>query len=256
MSAKTWAASPGALTAARTAAWAVALAAASIAHATAHAATLQFSGYTWEVRQGGGGPGPNHWDARNVWVDANGALHLLVTQRDGVWTAAEVTMTQRLGFGTYQWQIEGRPDQMDRNLVLGLFNYPTSDVGPDGTNEIDIEFARWGNDAWPNGNWTIYPAELGTQPLSTSFEIALDNLSTHRFTWSASRVRYATLNGLRDIGDNTGLLKRKTFAPGNRQRIPQQALPVHMNLWLYQGRAPSNGQPVEVVIRSFRFVPG
>lgn len=34
------------------------------------ATTLQFSGYTWEVRSGEGGPGPNHWSAQNVWVDA------------------------------------------------------------------------------------------------------------------------------------------------------------------------------------------
>jgi len=223
----------------------------------ASAATVQFSGYTWEVRQGGGGPGPNSWDARNVWVDANGAMHLRVTQLDGHWACAEVTMTKSLGFGTYQWQVEGRPDQMDRNLVLGLFNYTTPDIGPDGTNEIDIEFARWGNASWPNGNWTIYPAVVGPKPLSTTFEVALtSNLSTHRFTWSSDRVRYASLNGLHDIGDNNGLFQKKTFSPASAQRrIPQNALPVHMNLWLFKGQAPSNGQSVEIVLRSFKFVP-
>jgi hypothetical protein len=28
-----------------------------------------------------------------------------------------------------------------------------------------------------------------------------------------------------------------------------------MNLWLYQGRAPSNGQPVEVILNSFTYRP-
>lgn len=223
----------------------------------ASAATVQFSGYTWEVRQGGGGPGPNSWDARNVWVDANGAMHLRVTKLDGHWACAEVTMTKALGFGTYQFQVQGRPDQMDRNLVLGLFNYTTPDIGPDGTNEIDIEFARWGNASWPNGNWTIYPAVVGPKPLSTTFEVSLNSdLSTHRFTWSADSVRYASLNGLHDIGDNTGLFRKKAFAPANAQRrIPQNPLPVHMNLWLFKGQAPSDGQSVEMVIRSFKFVP-
>ncbi len=185
------------------------------------------------------------------------ALHLKAMQRDGKWTCAELVMTTSLGFGTYQWQLQGRPDQMDRNLVLGLFNYPTPDIGPDRTNEIDIEFARWGNAAWPNGNWTVYPAVLGTKPLSTTFEFSLTgDLSTHRFIWSSDKVRYASLNGLREIGDNNGLLRKKTFAPADaRHRIPQHVLPVHMNLWLYEGRAPVDGQPVEMVIRSFTFVP-
>jgi len=28
-----------------------------------------------------------------------------------------------------------------------------------------------------------------------------------------------------------------------------------MNLWLYQGRAPKDGQPVEVVVNRFEFAP-
>ena len=31
--------------------------------------TVQFAGYDWTVKSGTGGPGPNVWDERNVWVD-------------------------------------------------------------------------------------------------------------------------------------------------------------------------------------------
>src|SRR6478672_3589613 len=67
----------------------------------ASAATLQFSGYTWEVRSGEGGPGPCHWSAANAFVDAAGQLHLKLSQEDGVWSCAEVSLaeTNRLGFG-------------------------------------------------------------------------------------------------------------------------------------------------------------
>jgi hypothetical protein len=44
-----------------------------------------------------------------------------------------------MGFGRYQFWIEGRVDRLDPNVVLGLLNYPTPDVGPDATNEIDID---------------------------------------------------------------------------------------------------------------------
>jgi len=37
-------------------------------------------------------------------------------------------------------------ERFDRNVVLGLFLYgPAAGIGGDGTNEIDIEYAFWGN---------------------------------------------------------------------------------------------------------------
>ena len=106
---------------------------------------IEFGGYTWAVRSGRGGPGPNAWEENNAWLDTATNLHLKISQRDGKWSCAEVTMQRRLGFGRYQFQTTGRLDRFDDNVVLGFFNYPTGDVGPDGTHEIDIEFARWGN---------------------------------------------------------------------------------------------------------------
>jgi len=74
------------------------------------------------------------------------------------WTAAEIFSTTSLGYGTYQWQIDGTVDHYDRNVVVGLFPYgPAAGLGASGNNEIDIEYARWGNDAWPNGNFTVWP---------------------------------------------------------------------------------------------------
>jgi hypothetical protein len=32
-------------------------------------------------------------------------------------------------------------------------------------------------------------------------------------------------------------------------------MPVHINLWCFQGRPPTDGEPVEVVIRAFTFTP-
>src|SRR5271165_2051374 len=122
--------------------------------------TLQFSGYEWQVRSvGKGGPGPNQWDPNNVWVDKNGWLHLKITRVQNEWRCAELYTTKRLGFGRYQFQVIGRIDRFDPAVVLGLFNYPTADVGQDGTNEIDIEIAHWGNPKWDNGNFTVYPSK-------------------------------------------------------------------------------------------------
>lgn len=220
------------------------------------AATVSFAGYTWTVREGSGGPGPNHWSASNVWVDGAG-LHLRISQVNGVWSCAEVTLNGKLGFGHYQWQVDGRPDLFDRNIVLGLFNYPPPAIGPDGTNEIDIEFAQWGDAGNPNRlNWTVYPPKLGPKNMHREIPLALSgSATTHRFAWSSSGVDYLSLHGWQDgTSDNPiGSWNDRPAQP--KQHIPQKALPVHMNLWLFDGQAPVDGQPVEVVIRSFTFAP-
>src|ERR1019366_6746469 len=38
---------------------------------------IEFGGYTWAVRSGRGGPGPNAWDQNNVWLDTSTNLHLI-----------------------------------------------------------------------------------------------------------------------------------------------------------------------------------
>ncbi|TAN53626.1 MAG: hypothetical protein EPN21_01075 [Methylococcaceae bacterium] len=215
--------------------------------------TLDFSGYTWSVRSGSGGPGPNDWDADHVWLDEHGYLHLKIAKVDGRWRCAEVTTTQRLGFGRYQFQVSGALDRLDRNVVLGLFNYPTPDVGADASNEIDIEFARWGNPAYPPGNYTVWPAQAGLPPRHAAFDFNLpDAASTHRFTWTAASILFQSFAGYRN---NQHIeLARRLFQPkAYEKRIPQNPLPVHINLWLYRGLAPTDDQPVEVVIRRFGF---
>ena len=221
----------------------------------APAATIRFGGQEWHVRSGHGGPGPNAWEERNVWLDSSGGLHLKISLRDGKWSCAEVTSKARLGFGRYQFQIEGRPDLFDDNVVLGLFNYPTPDVGGDETHEIDIEFARWGSAKNPMGNFTVWPVEKSLGNTTKTFALALNgSATTHRFDWSSTRVLYRSLHGYRD--DDAEEIARWNFEPTDPlRRIAQKPMPVHLNLWLFKGRPPKDGKEVEVVIRSFGFVP-
>jgi hypothetical protein len=219
------------------------------------AETLQFSGYAWRVRLAGtGGPGPNEWAPTNAFVDTNGWLHLRLTQQDGKWYCAEVFTRERLGYGRYEFTVQGRVDQLDRNVVLGIFNYPTSDVGPDGTHEIDIEFAQWGNAASPHGNYTVWPATNLWKQAHKAFSMALDgDLSRHCFTWTPSNVVFQSVpgspGGVRSLGD------WRFEPPDPELRISRKPMPVHFNLWCFQGRPPTDGKPVEIIIRSFRFTP-
>ena len=218
--------------------------------------TLQFSGYEWTVKEGDKlGPGPNHWSAENVWVDKAGALHLKLAQKDGVWNCAEVSTKKRFGFGTYQFQMTGRVDQLDKNVVLGLFNYPTSEVGGDGTNEIDIEFARWGREKLPLGNYTVWPTKAGAHNTTHGFDFTLNgDRTTQRFTWKTDSLLFQSLQGHRN--DDKNEFGRWLFQPAMPQEtISQQPMPILINLWLFQGKPPSDGKPVEIIIRQFKFTP-
>jgi beta-glucanase (GH16 family) len=229
---------------------------AGLAAAPACAAkTLFFSGMTWTVRPNGqGGPRNNTWCEDNAFVDANGDLHLRITKLKGnKWCAAEIVSDLRFGYGTYQFQLKSRVDLLDRNVVLGLFNYPTADVGPDATNEIDIEFAKWGDAKADMLNYTAWPVQAALGPWGNTFPLALDgSASTHRFIWQPTYIRYQSTHGHYD--DNRFPIADWTFAPADyAQRIAHAAMPVHMNLWLLA--APSNRKGVEVVVSRFTYTP-
>jgi len=218
--------------------------------------TVSFCGYTWVVRSSGrGGPGPNLWDPGNVSVDTNGYLHLRLTQRDGTWYCSELHTQERLGFGRYEFWIAGPVDRLDRNVVLGLFNYPTSDAGPDGTHEIDIEFAQWGNSSAPRGNYTVWPATDAVRRESKAFVFTLDgDSSKHSFTWTSTNVLFESQE--RHRGEKTRPLASWLFQPTNPAAcISQKPMPVHINLWCFKGQPPSDGKQVELVIRAFKFTP-
>jgi hypothetical protein len=220
---------------------------------SSQAKDIEFGGYTWVVREGRGGPGPNAWDENNVWLDASTNLHLRISQRDAKWSCAEITMRKRLGYGRYQFQVGGRLDLFDDNVVLGLFSYPTGDVGPDGTHEIDIEFARWGNAKNPMGNYAVWPVVKSLKQVSKSFPFTLaDDQTTHRFIWSGDQVKFLSLQGHRD--DDHEEIKAWVYSPSEASRhVSQQPMPVHINLWLFKGLSPKNGREVEVILHNFKF---
>ncbi|MVT07800.1 glycoside hydrolase family 16 protein [Chitinophaga tropicalis] len=221
------------------------------ARVSAAAATVNFSGYTWQIRQQGlSAPGPNYWSSNNVWVDSNGWLHLKISRdaATGLWYCAEVISNQTFGYGTYLWEVEGAVDKLDRNIVLGLFNYKSGD---NGHHEIDIEFARWGNDAWHNYNYTVYPA-TGSGSVSQTNELKLNGTyTTHTFTRNSTSVSYKGYHGF-TTSEANAFFPWTTPAGYN---VSTLALPIHMNLWLFSGQAPANGAEVEIIIHSFRFIP-
>lgn len=215
--------------------------------------TISFSGYKWSVRNTAGkqGPGPNYFGDYSAFLDDSGYLHLWIRKDklSGQWQCAEVTSLQSFEYGTYKFVVEGAIDKFDKNLVLGLFNYS----GNDGLDEMDIEIARWGNASYPNLNYTIWPAKKEFKNSSTVKEFALNsNLSTHYFRRNADTVICASFNGIST--DPKDEIFSSTFAIPTTS-ISHLAMPVHINFWLFNAEPPADQANVEVVIRSFKYIP-
>ncbi len=219
------------------------------------AQTLDWAGCTWILKDDqAAGPGPNDWNPRNVFVDTNGDLHLKITfnRASHKWDCAELFTTNNFGFGTYQWQIETRVDRYDPWVVLGLFPYGPPALGPDGSNEIDIEYALWGRPHGDNGGWTIYP-DSGTNIGHYGFTFNLDRQpslrTTSRFIWSATDINYSLLDGFQSPSSTNNLIAAWDYAPPNPAvNVPQRPMPLHLNFWLDRGHVPVNGRPDEVII--------
>lgn len=188
-------------------------------------------------------------------MDEDGNLHLKISNSNGGWSCAELYTDVKFGFGTYKWFVEGPIDKLDTNVVLGLFTYGN----PDGANEIDIEVAKWGQTAPEAGNYfyTIYPHTVGAaKPVSSGTRISFDEgtYSTHQFIWSPTSVKLQGQNGFMTNPNDQIFFQWETPSDFS-SAMPYIEAPLHMNLWLFEGRAPTDGQEVEIVIHDFQYTP-
>jgi hypothetical protein len=223
----------------------------------AHAQTLVWRGHPWKITSGGmAGVAPG--DPANVNVDDQGNVHFHIVNRQGQWTAAEMFTADDMGFGTYQWVVEGNVYEMDKSTVLGLFSYgPAHQFGADAEDEIDIEFSKWNDTCHGcNADFTVYPSTGNRKPKGVSawednFHTSGGTLTTARFEWSSGRIVFTIMNGVHPIGTSADVLKTEIYA-SDSTNIPQHSAPVGINLWCFQG-TPSAEQ--SVIIRDFQFVP-
>ena len=207
--------------------------------------TLSFSGYTWTIKKSGAhrvGPGPNYFNKNNAYVDSLGRLHLVITKVRRHWTVGEVVNTRSLGYGTYTWVLASRVDNLDPNMVLGLFTYDDSD--PSFNNrEIDIEASRWGNAFDPTNEQFVvqpYPPTANLQRITQGSSLP----ATLSFTWTATGVSFSAPGASPATWTYTG-----------PDTPPNGAALADMNFWLNSGHAPMYGQGAQVIIQSFTFTP-
>lgn len=217
---------------------------------------FNFSDYGWWVKNSAGslaGPGPCYFsdNTNNVWVDAQGSLHLKITETSNQWQCAEIISDRSFGYGQYRCTVSTPVNSLDANAVLGMFTYSYDSAYNE--REIDTELSRW-DYAFGTSNvedYAVAPYAAG-QVLRFPLPEGVTN-STHSFIWQPNDVAFQSLNGnFVPPPETTNILENWNCAAGIPPAGGEQ---VHLNLWLDNGNPPADGQPVEVIISNFEFVP-
>ncbi|MGB5524379.1 MAG: hypothetical protein WBM96_17560, partial [Polyangiales bacterium] len=176
--------------------------------------------------------------------DASG-LHLTTVQRAEKWYCTEVVLQQSLGYGTYEFRLGSRVDNLDYRAVLGAFVYESED------RQIDIEFSRILADP-NNAQYVVQP--WYQQGNLSRFTVPAEAPSSHRFVWSESSISFASWVGDGSYPPSAGDLIYQWDYQGP-DIPPPGAERMRFNLWLFGGGAPDGGQGDEVVVESFSFRP-
>ena len=218
---------------------------------------VQFAGHDWTVKSSGKrqvGPGPNVFsdDEQHVWVDEFGRLHLRIAKSGRYWAAAEVVSVEPFGHGTYRFHLDTPVDALPPSVVLGLFTWDAVDDAFH-NGEVDIEFSRWGTAANPvNAQYVVQPYDVPGN--LRSFRQPAAAPSTHAFEWRPASVAFRSLIGFASApADPADVIAEWTYTGAGVP--PADGENARINLWMFRGEPPANGQPVEVIVSDFAFVP-
>jgi len=210
---------------------------------------IEFAGRQWVVKSGCGlGPGPNCWSdsEESVWVDSSGQLHLKIREVNGTWYCAEVYTKACTQYGMHRFYvIKDDPwlDNLDKNVVAALFLYK------DDQTEVDIEFAKWGEqDPDYNAQYVVQPWDEPGNLEPFLMELTGTH-TTHYIDWHSSWIRFKSIHGHYQEPPYPWLLIHEWVYTGDDIPAEEECLRVHINLWLYQGNPPSDGQEDEIILR-------
>lgn len=209
--------------------------------------TLQFSGYEWQVRnvRSPRGGRNNNYDNTNAWTDANGFLHLRITQKDGQWTCAEVKLLRSLGYGTYLFVVRD-VSQLEPAAVFSMFTWDEADAGQN-HREMNIELARWGDAANKNAQYVVQPYYVPANVVR--FDVPAEAL-THSLRWEAGQAAFKTVRGT--TANSSSVVAAHTFTTG----VPHPGgESIYLGLYIFGNAKNPLQKDVEVVIEKFEYLP-
>lgn len=213
--------------------------------------TISFSGYTWKIKhhiRSTLGPGPNYWSSsgRNVRLDESGNLHLRIIENWGRWYASEVRLDQALGYGTYEFTVAFPERPLNKNVVLGLFNYLND------RKEFDIEVTKWGESSPTNVQFVVQPSRRDKNIKRFPVDPLGGTKKVFSYKWTRNELIFRYEDCKSESCGETALLEEWKYRGDS---LPRGDLRTHINLWLLDGKPPTDGEEVEVTVENFEFSP-
>jgi len=208
---------------------------------------LEFGGFEWKVRTIAGDRGGtnNLYSGDNAWVDASGAMHLRITNKDNRWECAEAELTRSLGYGTYTIVVRDT-SQLEPAAILSMHTFDDWG-GQEHYRELDMEIGRWG-DAKYHSN-----AQYGVQPFFVSGNVAPfqepAGTLTHTLHWESGRASFATYRGSSTKG---AVVSQHTFTAG--VPAPGQEFFQFILYVVASDKYPLQ-KGAEVVVEKFEYLP-
>jgi len=225
--------------------------------APSHGQTIDWQGYTWNVNQGDKiGQGLVRGDASTVSIDAEGYLHLKLSNLEGKWAGAELATVKNLGFGHFYWVFSGPLTAMEPQDVLAGFTYgPQNHIGIDGQNEIDVEFSKWNASTNANNcDFDIYPPPGAKKGANVEYDwnYTGSDVATVRIDWTASQVTETVWDGVVPENAPTNTAAKTWTYDGTKATIPQVPCPFMFNFWVFKALPTV---PVDAIVRTFKYIP-
>jgi hypothetical protein len=208
--------------------------------------TLTFSGYDWQIVQVPVDKhGVNDCDARNVWVDGEGHLHLLLAQRDGRWSGARVTLTRALGYGTYLFSVR---DTSQLDPASALVMYTWDDRADENRRELNISIGNWGDPRSKNAQYVLQHEDVAANVFRFS---APSGPLTHSFRWEPDNALFTTVRGT-DPASSSLRVAQRQFTAG--VPAPATATVNICLLYAHESQSPPT-KDVEAVVEKFVYLP-
>jgi hypothetical protein len=185
------------------------------------AQTIAFGGHAFAARSSETltGAGPNRWSADNARVDEHGVLHLTITEREGRWYSAEVSVPLPDAYCRVRFRLLTEAVDVDPAAIAAVFIYRNDQ------SELDVEIGRWGKPLDMNAQFVVAPPQPGR---IQRFELPRGSAPVD-FTidWRSDAVSYAA-----KTRDGT----THTFRYDDSPRPEPGGHRLHLSLWL---REPS-----------------
>lgn len=236
---------------------------------------FSWSGFIWAVvssNESKCNPGHNYFSSSvdNVRIDSAGDLHIRITKRNNKFYCAELFTNEAVGYGLYTFYLSSRVDNLDKNVVFGMFTWNDVNCVTNANSELDIEFTRWGDSGNPNLlEYSVQPTNGGQEAeRSASLPMQLSgNNSIHFLNWTPALVSFSSYQGNTNPPPPVNLISSWQFSNNNIPKskeecnsnpviipAPENNTTLSLNLWLDRGNYPSNNQEAEVIIHRIDFI--